>query len=133
MKKKSFILSIIEFFTDHWARFGIAFFIGIVPVIVYNAVYNNWLLVINYCNGFFIGAASLLAVSALSVFNLYGAFDIFSYLPGRKKMENGKIETLYDYSERKKLTRGKFKLVFVPYLVVGVVFLLVSLILYFNI
>lgn len=102
-------------------------------VVAYCAIMNSWTVIIGYCNGFFIAAFTLISIGLLAVLNLFGAFDIFSFYPGRKKKEDGTKESLYDYSTRKKEERGKFKLVFVPYISLGSVYLLVSLVLYFLI
>ena len=122
---------VLSFFIEHWVRFLVAFLIGVIMMIVYLAIANAWTWVIGYCNATFISAFVLFSISILSVLNLFGAFDIFSFYIGRKKKENGAKEDLYDYSSRKKDERSKFKLVFVPYLFFALLFLVASLILYF--
>ena len=121
---------ILDFFINHWIRFTIAFVIGASLILLYCGVTNTWSRMIGYCNGSFIAAFVLISFSALTILNLFGAFDIFSYYPSRKKKENGLKENLFDYSTRKKQERSKFKLVFVPYLAWGVLFLIASVILY---
>ena len=124
---------ICEFLVDHWVRFLISFFIGVFSMLIYIAVKNGWQSGINYVDGTFMSAAILIGIAALATLSLFGAFDIFSYFFGRKKKEDGKKEVLYEYAERKRLERGKQKLIFIPYLTFGVLFLVVSVILRFTV
>ena len=124
---------ILDFFVKHWVRFLISLVIGLIIGVVYLLISKGWTLVIAYCNATFIAGFVLFAISVLVVLNLFGAFDIFSFFFMRKKVESGAKENLYDYSTRKKEERNKFKLVFMPYLVVATLFLIVSLILFFLI
>lgn len=60
-----------------------------------------------------------------------GAFDTFAY--GFKRIfnrTNGKYNDLVEYENVMKEKRSKNKFIFVPYLVVGVLFILVSIILF---
>ena len=122
---------IIDFLVDHWVRFLVAFLIAVSIMITYLAVNDAWALMIGYCDALFIAGFTLFAFAALATLNLFGAFDIFSFLPARRKKENGAKEDFYEYTTRKKEERGRFKLVFVPYLTWAVICLLVSLILLF--
>ena len=125
--------AIYYFFKNNWIRFLVAFLLGVVPVIVYQAVNNTWTLPLGYCNGLFVSAFLLISISVLVVLNLFGAFDIFSFYINRKRTEEGRKEDLYEYSTRKKEERLKAKLVFLPYLIVGLLYLIASLIIYFTI
>ena len=124
---------ILGFFAEYWVRLIVSFFIGIVIYVVYNSIKNSWIMLIEHCNACFIAGFVLVGISALAALNLFGAFDIFSFYFNRKKKENGDKEVLYDYSTRKKQERLKVKLAFLPYLLVGSLFLIASLILYFLI
>ena len=122
---------ILEFIVEFWVRFLIGFVLGVLVVVIYNWINNTWAEYIGYCNGAFIGAFLLVSIGALSVLNLFGAFDIFSFYALRKKKENGSKEDLYEYSTRKKEERGKHKLAFIPYIFWGFVFFVISLVFYF--
>ena len=124
---------ILGFFAEYWVRFVVSLFIGLTVYVVSNAIFNTWSLTIAHCNSCFIAGFVLVGISALAALNLFGAFDIFSFYFNRKKKENGDKEVLYDYSTRKKQERLKVKLAFLPYLLVGSLFLIASLILYFLI
>ena len=122
-----------EFLINHWVRFLISFFIGVFTMVIYLAVKNGWQYSINYVNATFMSAAILIGIAALSTLTLFGAFDIFSYFFNRKKKEDGKKEILSEYAERKRIERGKQKLIFIPYLFNGIIFLVASLILRFTV
>ena len=127
------MLKILSFFAENWVRFLVSILIGLGLMAAYNGISNTWTLIIGYCNGSFIAAFTLISISILIVLNLFGAFDIFSFYFRRKTNEEGKKEALYEYAARKKEERWKYKMVFLPYLVVGGLFLIASLILYFLI
>ena len=123
---------ILHFLKKNWIRFLVALIIGVIPVVVFNAVNNTWQLAIGYCNGLFISAFLLIAISGLVALSLFGAFDIFSFYFDRRRKEDGTKENLYDYSARKKENRWKAKFAFLPYLIIGSLYLIASLILYFT-
>ena len=123
---------ILSFLKKNWIRFLVATVFAAAPVIVYLAVNQAWKLAIGYCNGLFISGFFLTGVSALVALNLFGAFDIFSFYFGRKLNEQGKKEDLYEYSTRKKEQRWKAKFAFLPYLIVGAICLIASLIIFFT-
>lgn len=122
---------ILNFIVEFWVRFLVGFLIGAIIMVIYNLINASWTSFINYCNGAFIGAFFLISIGILSVLNMFGAFDIFSFFALRKKKEDGMKENLYEYSTRKKEERTKYKLAFIPYIFWGFVFFVVSLIFYF--
>lgn len=126
--------NVFEFIRRNWIRFVVALALGLL-VLLANLIIQtgngSWSHLVFYVDGTFIGGAVLILFSLLVVVNIFGAFDIFSYMFARKRLEDGRKEDLYEYSTRKKEQRSKHKLVFLPYLSVGMSFLLISLILYF--
>jgi len=96
---------------------------------IYNSVNKTWAQLFGYCNGFFISGGSLLCIGVLVFCSNQGAFDIFSYLVRRKKLDSGAHEDLYQYSTRKKEERSKTSDSFVPYLFIGGIYLVIAVIL----
>ncbi|MCQ2771925.1 MAG: DUF3899 domain-containing protein [Bacilli bacterium] len=129
MKQKMSIgQTITNFFKYNWFRFLLAIALAAACLITYCVTYSDWVSPIVYVNGLFIGGALCIGVSLMSVVLLFGFLDIFSYYFNRKTTENGK-EDLYEYSERKKSLRMKNPLNFLPYLFIGVVAIIISVIL----
>lgn len=121
------IQAIGYWFLDNWVRFLVSFLIISACVVTYCAVNGGWTELIAYSNGLFIGGASAVLISALSVCSMFGAFDFVSYFAFRKRKENG-VEDYYEYSSRKRNEKMRNKLSFLPYLVFGLMSLLASII-----
>ena len=80
---------------------------------------------INYMDGLFIAGFAILCIGGLSVLNYFGAYDFFSYAFYRKKAS-------MDYHEfvgQKETNRKNRNIPFGPYFVVGILFILISLVL----
>ena len=121
---------ILVFLSENWIRFLIALMIGAVLMIIYNAVQNTWHLLRGYLDGFFISGMVLIGFSLLVLMSLFGAYDIFSFYFARKQKEEGGKENYYEYSERRRLEKVGKKLIFLPYLIIGVIYLSVSFIIF---
>ena len=102
----------------------------VVSVETGNPIYP-WDKLINYINGSFIAGAIISLVSILILLSSFGSFNLFSYYFRRKKKENGYKENYYEYTERVAKSQSSYRFVFLPYLIIGLVFIAVSLILYF--
>lgn len=96
-------------------------------VVIYNLLRGEWSLIVNYHNSFFLAGMFLILIGLLSLVDFYGGFDIFRYMFVRKNLDGTKI-TLYEYSEDRKEKVKIKKYYFIPYVVVGVLSLIVSLI-----
>lgn len=86
---------------------------------------------VNYCNAFFIAGALFIGIGLLSIVTNFGTFDIFSY-SGRyviNRIKNVSVERFPEYTDNKKEKRKKLKFEFVPYMVLGVLCLLVAIVL----
>ena len=94
-----------------------------------NILAGRWNELINYINGSFVGGFVLIGVGGLSWCASVGAYDMFSYM-FTKRGPNGYKPTLYDYSQAKREKCKQNKLSFLPYIVVGAVFVIISLILF---
>lgn len=116
-----------QFFKDFYIRLIVCFVYGLLIVIINNIIKHTFNSLIEYSNGFFIGGFSLICFGGLSVINYFGGFDIFQYT-FRRRPKGGPQESLYDFSNRKKLERSKGKKTFIPYFVIGVFYILVALI-----
>lgn len=107
-------------------KYLIIFLISSLIVVVNLLAKNDFTSIIVYCDGFFIAGFSMLCVSALSIVNYFGAFDIFGYM--FHNVKNGSRQTLSQYSENRRIVKSKNKLYFLPYLIIGGIFIFVALI-----
>jgi hypothetical protein len=82
-----------------------------------------------YCDAFFIGGAATFLIGCLSCVSFYGAFDSFSFGFRMFRKDRRSESTLYDYVSTKQIERKKARLPYTPYMVIGVLFLIVSYIL----
>ncbi len=119
---------VINFLFKHWIRLLVALGIAIILFLIYMFV-NGWSYKVNYMNATFVAGASLFFIGCLSLLANFGAFNIFSYLPMRRRKENGSRETYSEYNNRVEDTHKKDRFICVPYFEVGIIFLVVSLIL----
>lgn len=115
-----------EYLKKHYKKLIFCILYGIIIMVIYNLV-NSWNVLINYCNGAFIAGFSLVCFGGLSVINYWGGLDVFSYLV-RKRPKSGPSEDLYTYSTRKREERKKHDKPFVLYFILGIFYILVSLI-----
>lgn len=119
MFKKLFIHSLGRYIT------GLV--LGIAIICINNAICKSWTLLMNYIDGFFIAGAVIVMFAGLCYITNLGVFDMFSYLFAKKGPE---IKSLYDYKESKVEKRKKDTFGFMPYVVVGTLFLIITAILY---
>ena len=116
------------FFMNNWIRLLITFVLGLSLMTVYNFTAGSWTSLISYSNGAFIAGFVWFSIGVLFIVESFGGFDIFVYLPRRKKDSNGHIENLYEYSERRKSERKKGQFGFLAYFLQSAFFILASLI-----
>ena len=108
--------------------FSLLVIIGV--VLGYNFGHDNsWGYVVYYSNSFFIAGAILVAIGAFSCMDFYGFFNMFRYIFVRRDPTGHRI-TLSEYTERRgeKIKDKKFR--YVPYLLLGVICLIVATILF---
>ena len=113
----------------YYIKYIVSFIVGIGIICMANALANQWTLLINYLNGSFVAGLVLVCIGGLSWCGNKGAYDMASHLFA-KRGPNGVKPSLYDYSEQKRTKRIENKLGFVPYMIVGAVFVIISLILF---
>ena len=103
-------------------------------MVIYNLVLqsttdvNIWAMLSSYRDGATIGGFALFFFGLLLILSHFGAFDIFSFMFARKKKEDGSKEIYSEYVERKRMEKGHLNLFFLPYLIVGSLYLLFSVI-----
>lgn len=129
-----------DFLKKHWFRFLICILLVAGCIVVYNIfnsyeneetgfVYNAWTSKVSYSNALFISGFTTIGIGGLNLISKAGGFDIYSYMVGAKKKEDGKKETLYDYSERMSVKRKKRKYEWIIYFAFGALEIIVSAIL----
>ena len=80
-----------------------------------------------YNDAFFASGALFVAIGGLSFVSYFGAFDIFAYSFSLFN-PNRRYKDLYEYSTAKNEKRkSKIVFPFMPYIVVGIVYIIVSL------
>ena len=112
----------------HYIRLIIGFVLGLGVALAYLGINNGWSYLSFYSDGFFIAAGLNLAIGVLAIVGNLGMFNMFSFLAGRKVKANGFKEDYYEYSERKKAENAKDRTFFMPYIFVGLLFIIVSFI-----
>lgn len=119
--------TVTTFFRKNWIRILIASILGIGVMALYNTSAGDWKELISYSNGAFISGFIWLSVGGLYVVEGFGGLDIFAYLVRRKRNEEGHVESLYEYGERRKEQRKPSRFGFLAYFLVAVIYFLVSL------
>lgn len=116
--KKLFFHSPIKYIT--------LLFIGLFITIIY-LLNNNFTYLRDYSDGLFISGAIIFFCGALSFVTYFGAFDIFSYNIKRlSKNGREKYKSLYDYSVKREENNKKLNYPFIPYFVVGIFLVIIS-------
>lgn len=115
-----------EYLKNHWIRLTGCFVYGIAICVIYNWINDGFDSRIYYSNGLFIGGATLFLFGLLTIVNYFGGLDIFSYLFRARIVDNHR-ESLYEYSERKKIERKPSALIFIDYLLIGTILMTISL------
>lgn len=121
--------TISTFFQKNWIRILIASVLGIGVMVLYNVSAGDWKELISYSNGAFISGFIWLSVGGLYVVEGFGGLDIFAYLVRRKRNEEGHVESLYEYGERRKEQRKPSRFGFLAYFLVALIYFIVSLVL----
>ena len=127
-KRKKFFLKLKEFFKLYWLKLLSAFITGLLITILYLSLNDSWILPRYYSDGFFIAGVIVFCLGMFSVVNLFGGFDVFSYLFTREKTNYGARVSLYEYSEIKKEKRKLKKLNFLSYFINASFFIILGLI-----
>lgn len=127
IKEKSLFVKI---FIHSWLKYVVAIFVSIVIILIVLSS-KGFKHLVSYCDGLFISGGVLIGVGLLSLLASYGSFDIFSY-SGKyvyNKIKNKSVERYPEYSKNKALNREKAQFGYIPYLVVGIMEIIISAIL----
>ena len=119
------------FFTyirDHWIKIAVCFLIGTSTTMITLATRNGWTSAQAWSDACFVAAAILLGVGVLAIVNNFGGFDLFQYYFRRRRTEEGP-EDFGSYVTRKGEERVKLRWGFLPYIVIGIAFLIPSIVL----
>ena len=88
---------------------------------------------VSIINGFFVPGSILVGLGIFSILNYFGFFDFASYgfisvIQALKKGSVRAYEDLIDYKTKKNIKRKDNKFSFLPYMISGAVFILISII-----
>lgn len=114
----------------------VSLLIGAVVMILYVLFSHEQFTLYNFVNGSFVSSAILIASSLLYLASLFGTFDVISVgftnlISVIKKNGVKKYDGIYGYQEAHEAVRESHRFRFLPILVAGLLFLGVSLMLYF--
>ncbi len=109
-----------------YGKYIVSFILGLVLTIIY-LINNGFSYYINYVNGISIAGLVILFLSLLSLVTSFGAFDFFNY-SFVKVFNRTKYKHMNDFLEDKRIYREKNKFGFVPYVIVGLLYIIVALI-----
>ena len=99
-----------------------------VIILIINLCLNNFNELINYVDGFQIGGAVVFLMGGLSLVSYYGAFDTFGYAFSKLKKDPEKqYRDMYEFVTVKETERKEFKYPYIPYFVVGLIFILIGI------
>ena len=120
-----------NFFKEYGIKLIVNFFSAIAIIVIYLAINyqsHSFTSLLFYTNGFFSSGFIFICFAGLSLVNNMGGFDIFTYSFSYvfSKTHN---TNLREYSENKDLTRSKKKKNYLPYLVIGILFVIIGVIL----
>jgi len=116
-----------KIFVHSWKHYAAACGIGLLLTFLM-LLKNGFGLRIFYMDGLTVAGAVLILLGLLMLTTRLGAFDIFSFSFSTLRSER-RYHTLYDYTEAKSQKRRKSEWTFMPYLLIGAVFLGIGLLL----
>ena len=122
----------IEIIKKYWLRTVIILVVACSLSLTYlfvNMNQGSFSKLFYYVDAFFIGGSATVCFGMLSLVTYYGAFDFVSYA-FMGKNENGKRVDFADYLEDRKERNLKRKNIFVPYFIIGLIFIAIAMTLY---
>ena len=118
----------VSYLRAHWIKTVVSIGIGLTAMLTCLGLQGGWTSQSSYCDACFVAAAILLGIGALAVINNFGGFDLFSYYIRRHRTEEGP-EDFGSFVVRKGEERVKSRWAFLPYITIGVCFLIPSIVL----
>ena len=123
---------VLLFFKRYWIKFLVCVLLGFTLMAIYNSSAGRWDQLSSYCNGSFIGGAALFFIGMLSIVNNFGAFDLASFYFMRKQFDETRKENYGEYVSRRGDERSKSRFGFLPYVIVGFVFIIVGISMFYS-
>ena len=85
------------------------------------------------CDACFVPGVVMLAIAFFSILNLFGTFDLAEYgtisiVQSFKKDDIIQYKDLIDYKEKKSIKREKNRFIFLPYLIFGIIWIIISIV-----
>lgn len=102
----------------------VAIIVGVICLITNGFEYR-----ISYVNAFSVAGGIVFFLGLLQAASFYGAFEIFGYSASSFRGRERKYKDYYEYQKARQIKRSQSELVFVPFIVVGVVFFVIGMIL----
>lgn len=118
-----------KMFLHSLVKYIVSLIIGIILVITTLSI-KGFSYLVSYEDAFFIAGAVVIFIGILSLLSNYGAFDLLAY-SGKyvyNMSKKRKVERYPDYVENKIAIRKKMKYKWIPYVVVGCVFIIIAII-----
>ena len=84
---------------------------------------------ISYVDAFSVSGAIVFFLGLLQAASFYGAFELFGYSFSAMRGKNRRYKDYYEYQQAKLEKRGQQELVYVPFIVVGVLFFITGMVL----
>ena len=109
-------------------KYVIIFIVAVILVLI-GLLINGFDWTINYVNSFFFSGFAMICIGGLSIINYYGGYDFMAYAFSKKHVNGKKIQYI-DYIEKQNSKRESRQLPFGPYFVIGVLFLIISILIY---
>ncbi len=117
-----------KLFINSWIRYLVSFVIGLIIAVIYLSL-NGFKYFYNYVNAISTAGISLIFIGLLSLVSYLGAFYAFGYGFSQIFGNKSNYKDLYDYTTRKIEIRKRKNFIFMPYIIVGIIFVIISLIL----
>ena len=117
-----------KLFINSWIRYLVSFVIGLIIAVIYLSL-NGFKYFYNYVNAISTAGISLIFIGLLSLVSYLGAFYAFGYGFSQICGNKSNYKDLYDYTTRKIEIRKRKNFIFMPYIIVGIIFVIISLIL----
>ena len=124
---------IVDYLRKYWLKFALCPVIGLLIMVTYNGAHGQWNVPVAYSNGAFIAGAVLFLIGLLSLVNSFGAFDLSSFYFRRKQFDETRKENYGEYVNRRAEERKKTRMGFLPYVIVGAIFIIVGISIFYSI
>lgn len=117
-----------KFFLHSWKQYIIASIlaIGLTILAIFSRKTFSLLFI---ADSFAIAGVVTILIGGLVLVGYFGGFDTLGYGMSYFVRKNKKYDDLFDYTEKKKLLRKSGSLTFMPYFIIGILFVIISFVL----